>query len=316
MARFLIRRVALALATLFAASVLIFAATQVLPGDAARAILGQQATPVRLEALREQLHLNQPAVVQYWHWLTGILTGNLGQSLANGRPVRGFLADRITNTAFLLLVAALMSIPISVLLGMASAVRRDKVLDHTVGVLALVLASLPEFVTAIGLTVLLGTTVFRVLPPTSIVPPGEPPWHHVRFVLLPAMTLALAVLPYVVRIMRGSMVEVLESDYIEFASLKGLRRRELIFRHALPNAVGPTAQAVALSLAYLAGGAVVVEYVFAYPGIGQGLVNAVVDRDVPVVQFLTLILAGFYVFVNLVADVVTILLTPTVRTSL
>lgn len=312
----IVRRLGLALVTLLAVSVLVFVATQVLPGDAARAILGQTATPERLEALRQQLHLGDPALIQYWRWVSGVATGDPGISLTNGEAVIDLARPRIVNTAFLVLMAAIVSIPLSMLLGIASAVRRDGFLDHATTVASSTLAAIPEFVVGIGLVVLLGTTVLNILPPVSLVRPGQAPWSSPSSLVLPVLTLVLAVTPYVARILRGSMVEVLERDFIEMARLKGLARSTIVYRHALPNALGPTAQAIALSLAYLAGGAVVVEYVFAYPGMGQALVNAVVDRDVPVIQFFALLLAAFYVFVNLAADVVTILVTPRVRSTL
>lgn len=311
-----LRRFGLAVVTLLAVSVLVFVATQVLPGDAARAILGQTATPERLEALRQQLHLGDPALIQYWRWVSGVARGDPGISLTSGEAVIDLASGRIVNTAFLVLIAAIVSVPLSMLLGIASAVRRDGFLDHATTIASLTLAAVPEFVIGIGLVVLLGTTVLDILPPVSLVRPGQAPWSSPSSLVLPVLTLVLAVTPYVARILRGSMVEVLERDFIEMARLKGLARSTVVYRHALPNALGPTAQAIALSLAYLAGGAVVVEYVFAYPGMGQALVNAVVDRDVPVIQFFALLLAAFYVFVNLAADVVTILVTPRLRTEL
>jgi peptide/nickel transport system permease protein len=316
MLRLTARRIALGLLTLLAASVVVFAATQLLPGDAARAILGRDATPARLAEVRAQLHLNDSAPDQYWSWLTGIFSGDLGTSLANGQPVGSFIGGRIGNTAFLVAISALIAVPLSMLLGVIAAVRRDKPIDQVVTIGSTALAALPEFVTAIVLTLLLSTVVLHAFPAVSIIPPGSPPWSNPKLIVLPALTLTLAVLPYITRMVRGTMVEVLESDYIEMARLKGVRGSVTIIRHALPNIAGPASQAIGLALAYLAGGAVVVEYVFAYPGVGQGLVNAVTDRDVPVIQALTLLLAASYVTFNLIADIVTYMLTPRARTSL
>jgi peptide/nickel transport system permease protein len=315
MLRLTARRIALGLLTLLAASVVVFAATQLLLGDAARAILGRDATPARLAEVRAQLHLNDSAPDQYWSWLSGIFSGDLGTSLANGQPVGSFIGGRIGNTAFLVAISALIAVPLSMLLGVIAAVRRDKPIDQLVTIGSTALAALPEFVTAIVLTLLLSTVVVHAFPAVSIIPPGSPPWSNPKLIVLPALTLTLAVLPYITRMVRGTMVEVLESDYIEMARLKGVRGSMTIIRHALPNIAGPASQAIGLALAYLAGGAVVVEYVFAYPGVGQGLVNAVTERDVPVIQALTLLLAASYVTFNLIADIVTYLLTPRARTS-
>ena len=313
---FIVRRTLLGVVTLFVASVIIFAATQALPGDPARAVLGRTATPESLAALREQLNLNRPVVEQYWDWFSGVLRGDLGESLVARQPVTELLGPRIENSAFLMLIAALIGVPLAILIGAASARRRDGPLDHSLSVFTLALAALPEFVVGIAFVVLLGTTVFTVLPPVSLIPPDSSAWNHPKELILPTLTLVVAVTPYIARIMRASMVEVLESDYVEMARLKGLRERTVVWRHALPNAVAPTIQVTAINLAYLAGGIVVVEFVFAYAGIGEALVNGVANRDIPVVQAVALLIAGLYVVLNLIADVATILVSPRVRTAL
>jgi peptide/nickel transport system permease protein len=180
----------------------------------------------------------------------------------------------------------------------------------------LAVAALPEFVVAIGLVVLFGTTVWTILPAVSLIPPQDGPWLHYRELVLPVITLVIAVTPYIARIMRASMIEVLESDYVEMARLKGMSERVVLWRHAVPNGLAPTFQVTALNLAYLAGGIVVVETVFNYPGIGLGLVDAVQSRDIPVVQALALLIAALYVVLNLLADLATILVSPRLRTSL
>jgi peptide/nickel transport system permease protein len=313
---FIVRRTLLGILTLFLASIIIFAATQALPGDPARAILGRTATPESLAALREQLNLDQPVTQQYWDWLSGVLTGDLGESLVAGQPVTELLGSRIVNSAFLMLLAALVSVPLAILIGVVSARRRDGPLDHTLSVTTLAVAGLPEFVVGIALVVLFGTTVFTVLPPVSLIPPDSAPWNYPMELILPTLTLVIAVSPYIARIMRASMIEVLESDYVEMARLKGLRERKVVWGHALPNAIAPTIQVTAINLAYLAGGIVVVEFVFAYPGIGAALVDAVANRDIPVVQAVALLIAAVYVVLNLIADVATILVSPRVRTTL
>jgi peptide/nickel transport system permease protein len=313
---FIVRRILLGLLTLFVVSLIVFGATQALPGDPAQAILGREATPEKLEVVREQLNLNRPVTEQYTEWLSGIVTGDLGVSLANQRPVGEFLSDRIVNSAFLVLLAALISIPLSLLIGSLSAMRRDRPLDTITSIVTLALAALPEFVIGVALILLLSTTVLQIFPAVSLVSPGTPVWEELDVVILPALTLVLAVSPYISRIMRGSMIEVLESDYVEMARLKGLRERVVIVRHALPNAVIPAIQVTALQLAYLAGGIVVVEFVFSFPGIGAALVDAVSNRDLPIIQALTMLIAAVYVGLNLLADILTILISPRLRTAL
>jgi peptide/nickel transport system permease protein len=315
MSRFLLRRILLGLLILLLVSVVVFAATQALPGNAARAILGRNATPERLAALTRQLHLNQSAVSQYFHWLGGVVTGNFGTSAATEQPVSSLISARILNSAFLVLVSALIALPLSIGLGVWMAVKRDKATDHILSLTTLSLAALPEFVIGIGLIVLFATNVSHAFPAVSIIPPGEHAWNVPNVVVLPAATLVLAVTPYISRIMRGSMVEVLESEYVTMARLKGLSNRTVIWRHAVPNAIVPAIQVSALQLAYMAGGVVLVEFVFSFPGIGSSLVDAVGNRDIPVVQALVIIIAAVYVVVNLVADLLTIVVTPRLRTA-
>jgi peptide/nickel transport system permease protein len=313
---FVVRRVLLGFVTLFVVSVLVFAATQALPGDAARAILGKNATPESLAALREQLGLGEPILQQYWHWLGGLVRGDLGDSLVAGEAVTTIIGERLIRSVLLVVAAALVSIPLAVLLGVACARRRDGLLDRSVSLLLLAFAALPEFVIGIALVVAFGTTVTQVLPPVSLIPPGESIFHHVDELVLPVATLAIVATPYIALIMRASMIEILESDYIEMARLKGVTERKVVWRHAVPNAIAPTVQVAALTLAWLAGGIVAVEYVFTYPGIGTALVDGVQNRDVPAVQALAMLVAAVYVALNVIADVVAILVSPRLRTSL
>jgi len=314
--RFIVRRLVLGLVVLFLVSLVVFAATQALPGDPARAILGRSATPTALAALRRHLHLNQPVFSQYWTWLTGLLRGNLGTSLAAQEPVTTLLGPKLVNSAVLVAVSAIVSIPLSIALGAWAALKRDKIFDTVSSNLLLVLAALPEFVVGVVLVILLATIVSQVLPAISTIPPGSRPWNYPSYLVLPALTLVIAVAPYVSRIVRASMIEVLESDYIEMARLKGLPERTVMLRHALPNALGPVFQVIALNLAYLAGGVIVVEYVFNYGGIGSAIQESVVSHDLPVVQTLAMLIATIYVVLNLLADVATIAVTPKLRTRL
>lgn len=316
MTRFLIRRILLGILILFLVSIVVFAATQALPGNAARAILGRQATPARLAALTKQLHLNESAPAQYWHWLSGILRGHLGTSAATQGSVSSLISAPLANSAFLVLISALVAVPLAISLGVFMAVKRDKFADHSLSTGTLLLAALPEFVIGIGLALLLATAyVWRALPSVSIIPPGQHAWDVPKVVVLPALTLIIAVTPYISRIMRASMVEVLHSDYVTMARLKGLPNRTVIWRHAVPNAIVPAIQVSALQLAYMAGGIVVVEYVFGYNGVGSQLVTAVSNRDAPTVQALAIIIGAVYVVVNLVADLLTIVVTPRLRTA-
>ena len=313
---FIVRRVLLGVLVLFLVSVVVFAATQALPGDPALAILGRSATPQSLAALRRQLHLDQPVLSQYWTWIVGVLHGNFGQSLAAQEPVTTLLGPKLVNSGVLVLISAVVSIPLSIVIGSWAALKREKLFDTVSSNLLLVLAALPEFVVAVVLVLLLATTVFHVFPAVSTVPPGSRPWDSPAALVLPCLTLVIAVAPYVGRIMRASMIEVLESDYVEMARLKGLPERIVLIRHALPNALGPVFQVIALNLAYLAGGIIVIEYVFNYSGIGGAVQESVLNHDLPVVQALAMLIAALYVVLNLMADIATILVTPRLRTRL
>ncbi len=313
---FIVRRLLLGILVLVLVSIVVFLATQALPGDPALAILGRSATPQSLAALRKLLHLDRPVIDQYWTWVIGLLHGNLGISLAAQEPVSKLLGPKLVNSGVLVAISAVVSIPLSVAIGSWAALKREKVFDTLSSNLLLVLAALPEFVVAVVLVILLSTTLFNVFPAISRIPPGSRPWDNFSGLVLPCLTLVIAVAPYVARIMRASMIEVLESDYVEMARLKGLPERTILVRHALPNALGPVFQVIALNLAYLAGGIVVVEFVFDYSGIGSALQEAVVNHDLPVVQALAMLIAAVYVVLNLLADVATILVTPRLRTRL
>jgi peptide/nickel transport system permease protein len=313
--RLILRRLALGVLTLFLISLVVFAAVLALPGDAATAILGREATPERVAALQEQLNLNDSVITQYLDWIGGVLTGSFGESAATQQPVSELLSDRVANTGFLVFVAALVAIPLSIGIGVWTAMRRDRSVDHVVSTTTLVLAALPEFVIGIGLILLFATSVFTWFPAVSLLAPDQKAWTEPSVVVLPAATLVLAVTPYISRIMRGSMIEVLESEYVTMARLKGLPERTVIWRHAVPNAIVPAIQVIALQLAWMAGGVVVVEFVFSFPGIGSLFIDAVDNRDMPVVQTITMLAAAIYVVLNLLADLATIAVTPRLRTE-
>ncbi|NMR28559.1 ABC transporter permease [Crystallibacter degradans] len=311
----ILRRLATSVLILLAVSVLVFVATLLLPGDPAQAILGQQATPERLAALREQMNLNDPVLQRYFSWLGGLFVGDLGISAASGGPVSALLGERIGASLVLLVAASLISLPVGFLVGTYSALRRGRTGDHVTTGVSLVLAALPEFVIGIALITLFSTTVFPILPSVTMAPPGEAVWNYPLQLVLPTLTLVLVVTPYITRMMRATMLEVLDSGYVEMARLKGVPERQVILRHALPHALSPVAQVVAIQLAWMAGGVVVVEFLFRYPGIGQALVDAVANRDVQVVQALSILIAAVYIMVNLLADMVGILTNPKLRTG-
>ena len=304
------RRIGIGVVTLFLVSVVVFLATEVLPGNAAYAVLGRTASPARLRALEVSLHLNRGLFDQYWVWISGLFTGKLGNSLVNGLPVWGFVEPRLINSAVLVFLAGAIGAIVGVALGAIAALRKDGWFDHVTSVVVLAVTSLPEFVVATGLIIVLSTVVWHVLPAVSLLAPGTYAWSQPSLLVLPVATLVIVIVPYILRMMRAAMVEALESDYVEMARLKGVPEWRIVLIHALPNAIAPTIQVIGLNFLYLAGGIVIVEYVFDFPGIGQGLVNAVLDRDVPVIQFIVLMLAAFYVVVNIVTDVIALLATP------
>jgi peptide/nickel transport system permease protein len=289
-------------------SVVIFGATELLPGDLARELLGQSATEETLAALREQLGLNDPAPVRYWNWLTGVLQGDLGVSMATKKPISELVGTRLENTMFLALYAAAMSVPLSLMLGVLAALWRNSIFDRASNSLALTAISFPEFFVAYILILWLSQSGFfpsmvRITPATTF---GD----MLYMCFLPALTLTLVVTAHMMRMTRAAIINLLASPYIEMARLKGMAPLRVVLRHAVPNALAPIINVVALNLAYLITGVVVVEVVFVYPGLGQLMVDAVTNRDVPVVQAIALIFAAAYVLLNLIADVLSTISNP------
>jgi peptide/nickel transport system permease protein len=301
-------RIALGVGLLFIVSLVIFGATELLPGDLANELLGQSATPETLAALREQLGLNDPAPVRYWNWLTGALTGDFGVSLANGRPISELIGARLGNTVFLALYAAALSVPISLILGILAALWRNSIFDRMANAGALTAISFPEFFVAYILVLWLAQTglfpsMVRINPTTTF---GD----RLYMTFLPALTLMLVVTAHMMRMTRAAIINLMASPYIEMARLKGMSPLRIVLRHALPNALAPIINVVALNLAYLITGVVVVEVVFVYPGLGQLMVDAVSNRDIAVVQAVALIFAAAYVALNLLADVLSTITNP------
>lgn len=303
-------RCALGLITLIAVSIVIFAATQALPGNAAYAVLGHGATPQRLKAVEDQLHLNRSLISQYGSWISGVLRGDFGTSLANGQSVSSLVGPRLENSAVLVIGAGIIGTLLAGALGLVAAARRDRLFDHVASVVALTITALPEFVVGIALVIVFAVNLLHVLPAVSAIPPGTSPLDDLSALWLPIATLSIVIAPYIFRMMRGAMIEAMESDYVEMAELKGMSPRRVLLVHALPNSLPPVIQVIGLNLLYLAGGIVVVEYVFNYPGIGAALVDAVSNRDIPTIQLLVLILAAFYVFVNITTDVIALMASP------
>ncbi|MDE3121124.1 MAG: ABC transporter permease [Paracoccaceae bacterium] len=306
------QRVALGILLLLAVSVLIFAGTQILPGDVAQAILGQQATPQALANLRAQMGLNQPAYIRYFQWLFGVLHGDLGKSLANGQDIATEIGGRLANTLFLAGVSAAIIAPLSVLLGLVSALYEGRWPDKVLSAITLATVSLPEFLLGYILMFFLAVE-YPIAPSVSTVFDSMSFWEKLHAVTLPVMVLVLVSVGHTMRMTRAAILNVMQSAYIETAELKGLRPFRIIWRHAFPNAISPIVNVLMVDLAYLVVGVVVTEVVFVYPGMGQYLVDHVAKRDVPVVQAVGLIFAAVYIGLNVVADVVSILANPRLR---
>jgi peptide/nickel transport system permease protein len=287
--------------TLLVVSLLVFGITQLLPADAAVTLLGQNATPEALAAVRERLGLDAPAWLQYWHWLTQALQGNFGVSMRNGLEVAPTLLTALSRSLLLAVCALILMLIIAIPLGIWAAVRRGKTADVLVSVISYIGISFPEFVTA-TLVLLLFADVWQILPATGYVPLSENFVSGIQHLILPSVTVALILVAHVSRMVRSEMVDVLHTDYIRAAWLKGLSRRRILWRHALRNGLLPTITIVALDVGYLLGGIVVVEEIFAIPGIGRELIVAVQARDLPTIQAGVMILAATYSVVNFLAD--------------
>lgn len=306
------QRIALGLLLLFAVSILIFAGTQILPGDVAGAILGQSATPQSIANLRAELGLDQPAYVRYFRWLGGILTGDLGTALTSRQDIAASLSGRLWNTLFLAFWAAIVSVPLAILLGLMAVRYRNGLVDKAISGFALASTSLPEFFVGY-LLVLVFAVKLQWFPGISTVYDNMPFLDRMRAIALPATALTLVVLAHMMRMTRAAILNVMQSAYIETAELKGVSQIEIIRRHALPNAIAPIINVVMLNMAFLIVGVVVVEVIFVYPGMGQYLVDHVAKRDVPVVQAVGLIFAAVYIGLNIVADIAAILANPRLR---
>ena len=312
MLRLLVTRLILGVVTLFAVSILIFAATEVLPGDVASAVLGQGATPETLAEYRKELGLDQPAYVRYGDWLGGVLQGDFGQALTNKRDIVGTLGPRFENTMFLAGFAALIAVPLAVGLGILAAINEGKWIDKVANLVSLAAISVPEFFIAY-LLILFFAVKWRIFPSLAKVYNDSTLGEMLYAAALPAFALTLLVTAHMLRMTRSSVLAIMSQPYIEMAFLKGLSRSRVVIRHALPNAAAPIIAVVALNLAYLIVGVVVIEVVFVFPGVGQYMVDGVSKRDLPVVQACGLVFAGTFIILNTAADVLSILVNPRLR---
>ena len=312
MLRLIAQRLGLGALTLLAASVLIFAGTEILPGDLASAILQNSATPENVAELRAELGLNRPASVRYVEWLGNAAKGDLGVSLANHRDVAEELTPRVKNTLFLALYAALIAVPLAVGLGLAAAIWQGSAYDRVVNFVTLLTISVPEYLVGYLLVKYLSVRL-GWFPSLANVTPDTPILQRFDLAFLPMVTLVLVVVAHMMRMTRASVLQIMASPYIEMAFLKGLPKSRVVVRHAFPNALAPIISVIALNMAYLIVGVVVVEAVFVYPGLGQLMVDAVSKHDVPVVQACGLIFAAAFILLNMTADILSIMSNPRLR---
>lgn len=309
----ILNRIALGAVTVFLVSVMIFTAVEVLPGDACTAILQRDAVGQRLENCRQELGLNKPAIARYVSWAGNAIKGDLGTSIHNGKPIAQLVFERFKNTMLLASLTLLLGIPLAIGLGILTALRRDRLSDVTISSLAIFAMTIPEFVSATLLIFIFsiwlgwvpGIVTASASAPLSAFFPG---------IILPVLVLTMVMTAHILRTVRSSVIDVMESDYVQMARLKGVPFNQIVLRHALPNALLPAINVIALTIAWLLGGVVVVEKVFNFPGLGHYMVDAISDRDLPVVQAIALIVATVYVGVNLAADLLGLLLNPRLRT--
>ena len=309
---FVARRLLFSALVLLMVSVVVFVVVQVLPGDVASMILGTDATPEDVATMREKLGLNRPAHIRYLEWIAGAVQGDWGTSLRLNQPVAPLIMTRMGNSAVLAGLTLLLAVPLAIGLGVYAGLRRGRFPDRIIALVTLIGTSLPEFVWG-NLLIIVFAFWFKWLPPSSLMDPGDPLFAQFKLLILPVATLTMVMLAYTSRMTRTSMIEVLEKNFIRTARLKGIGERQVILRHALPNALLPTITIVAMNIGWLMGSLVVVETVFSFPGLGRMMVFAVSNRDVPMLQMTVLVTAAIYCLANLLADVLYAYLNPRVR---
>jgi len=312
MLRLVTRRLLLSVLTLFIVSLVVFAGVEFLPGDLATAFLGREATPTRVASLRAELGLDRPATERYLNWLGNVVQGDLGMSLAKQKPIGELIGLRMRNTLLLGLTAGLIGLPLALVLGIIAGLTRDRRPDLWISAISLIFMTLPQFVTATFLILLFAIT-WSIFPAVTTVPPDSPIKELLPNIVLPVAALVFVMVAHNLRMVRTNVIDVMTSDYVQMATLKGVPRARVVLRHALPNALLPTINLVALYIAWLVSGVVIIEQVFNYPGIGTLMIRAVHDRDIPLVQAIILVFAGAYVVLNMGADLLVTMLDPRLR---
>ncbi|MBI9091410.1 MAG: ABC transporter permease [Desulfobacterium sp.] len=308
----ILKRIGHSVITLFVISILIFIGVEALPGDLAESILGQNALPETVEAFRKELKLDLPPHVRYISWLGDFVQGDMGRSLSNHRPITDLIGWRLSNTLFLAAVAAMVAVPLAIILGILTALYRNTLFDRIVSMVSLSAISFPEFFIAYILIALLSVKL-SLFPSIATMDGQMSLMDKLYTIVLPCLTLTMVVLAHMMRQTRAAIINVLATPYIEMALLKGVSRLRVVVVHAFPNALSPVINVVALNMAYLVAGVVIVEVVFVYPGLGQLLVDSVAKRDLPVVQASGLIFASVYIGLNLIADLLSIASNPRLR---
>ena len=306
MLRFCLQRLLLGALTILTISLLVFISTDLLPGDVATEILGQNATPGSLAALRTALGLDEPLFSRYGHWLQMTLSGHLGDSLANGLPIAPIIEQRLSNSCVLAGLTAVIAIPLALVAGIFCAVRRNSWLDRAISGITTIFISLPEYFLAYVLNLVFARSL-NLFPSLADVEPGASFGERAYALSLPIFTLLLVVVPYMLRMTRAAIVRLLAAPYVEMARLKGTPEWAVILRHVLPNAIGPLANVIAFVLGYLAVGIIIIEVVFVYPGIGKLMMDSVAARDVPTIQICGVIFGATYIVLNTIADIAAIL---------
>lgn len=312
MSHFLFRRFIQLLLTVLLTSLLVFILTQALPGDVARVILGREAGEQALENLRLELRLNDPLPLQYFHWLGNFIKGDWGTSYSTGTPIRAVVSERLGKSVLLAGLTLLIAVPLGMGLGALAGLKKDKPADHAISLGSLAVVGMPEFVTGL---VLIQIFAYRLdlLPPNSSIPPGATLVEMIPMLILPALTATLVLLAYLVRLTRAGVIEEIKKAYVRTATLKGLPRRAVVWRHILRNALLPTITVIAISIGWLISGLVVIENVFNYPGLGRLMLFAIDRRDLPLIQAVTMITVIAFAFANLAADVVYAYLNPRIH---
>ncbi|MCD2178568.1 ABC transporter permease [Rhizobium sp. C1] len=306
------KRLVIAVITLLIVSFAVFFATSMLPGDTATILLGQAATPDAVAGLRHAMHLDEPAVLRFLRWIAGLVTGDLGTSYANNMPISKLISARFVNTMELAGITALISIPFALTLGITSAVMRGTLYDRIVTVLTIGVISVPEFMVA-STAVLIFAVYLKWLPAISFVNEVHSLYDLLRMYAMPVVTLTFVVSAQIIRMTRAAVIETLSTPYVEMALLKGASRSRIVLRHALPNALGPIVNALALSLSYLIGGVIIIETIFNYPGIAKLMVDAVATRDLPLIQTCAVIFCAGYLILITIADIIAIISNPRLR---